>query len=83
MAKKNISEPAPAPAKKVTGKFYMVGKSDHLLYETFEIDVVDGVVTAVNRISRAPDTAQTAVGFASRAIWQNLRVQKSLDDETP
>jgi len=63
----------------VTGKFYTVGKTSHLLYEAFEIEVVNGQVVAVKTLSRAPDLAQSAVGYCSREIWVALRQQTSAD----
>jgi hypothetical protein len=67
----------PAPSLKVTGKFYTVGKSGHLLAEAFEIELKDGVVVGVKSLSRAPDLSATAVGICSREIWVNLRTQQT------
>lgn len=62
-----------APVKGVTAKCYLVAKDSHLLYEAYEVTLVDGVVTDVKCLSRAPDLAASAVGQASAAIWRALR----------
>lgn len=79
MPPKNNVVPGPAAAGKfprISGRFYTVVRVEHLLYEAVEVVVKDGVVTSSRVLSRAPDLAATAVGFASREIWQVLRTQQ-------
>lgn len=63
----------------ITGKFYTVGRSAHLLYEAYEIELRDGAVVGVRRLSRAPDMAPTAVAACAAELWANLRTQGALD----
>jgi hypothetical protein len=81
VSKRTAAKPPAAdqkPATEVSGRFFCVGKSDHLLYEAFELEVKDGVVVAVRGLSRAPDLAATAVGACTRELWVNLRTQPAL-----
>ena len=64
---------------KPSGRFYTVAKDSHLLYSAFQLDVVDGVVTVVKCISRAPDLLASAVGYAQSELWAASREQKTED----
>lgn len=79
---KPVSKPSPSQKRSppsVTGTFYCVARESHLLYQAFEIDVRDGVVTAVRCLSRAPDLAASSVGHCARGLWVNARTQGKLE----
>ena len=63
----------------ITGKFYTVGKTSHLLYEAYEVTIENGVVVNVRSLSRAPDMPQVAVGACTHELQVNLRTQEALD----
>lgn len=70
---------APAsPLAAITGKFYTVGKTGHLLYEAYEVTIENGVVIAARSLSRAPDMPQVAVGACTHEMQVNLRTQAGL-----
>jgi len=63
------------PTLPISGTFFTVAKSGHLLTEAVEIEVRDGYVVGFKVISRAPDLAQSAVAVCQRRIWEVLRKQ--------
>lgn len=67
----------------ITMKATSVYKTSRLLAESVELTIVDGVVTAVKLLTRAPDVPAVAVGHASSSLWQNMRdnTSEEINDE--
>jgi hypothetical protein len=68
-----------SPSPRPTGSFYTVAKDSHLLYCAYRVDVVDGVVTKLTCLSRAPDLLASAVGYAQSELWTSARTQHAED----
>lgn len=75
-SKQTKKQEAVSPTKGVTAKCYLVAKDSHLLFEAFEVTLVDGVVSEIRNLSRAPDLAASAIGQASSAMWKAISQPK-------
>jgi hypothetical protein len=73
---------SPKPAKHaITFTAYTVCKSKKSsnAAQAFEIKIVDGSVTAIKEISRAPDLPVSVIAKAVDHLWQCFRTQYTKD----
>lgn len=68
--------PSPVP---FTGTAIVTDKVDSFLTAAFELQIENGIVVSVTRISN-PDVPATAIGKATSKLWEMVRLQKGLSD---
>ena len=79
MEKKPLITSLKKPDSPLSVKAYAVVHREGLQYETLELDIVEGVVKAVNVLTRAPDVPAIAVSKATRGLWASMK-QKADDN---
>ena len=47
--------------------------------QAFEVQIEDGIVTAIKEISRAPDMPVTVIAKAAEKLWDGYRTQYTKD----
>jgi len=55
-----------------------VAQIDEYLSESYLLTIVDGQVTQVDKLAKAPDLMSRIIGTASRALWQLAGKNKPL-----
>lgn len=64
---------ATKPKVGLSGRFVTTTRVSHLLFESIEVTLKDGVVVDTKKLSRAPDMTAVAIGHASSRLWEISR----------
>jgi hypothetical protein len=75
---KNDSKVLSVPFPTTSCKAIAVTKTSSLLHQSFELTIVNGVVTSIKELSRTPDLPVIVIGNAETHLW-NIRDQAPID----
>ena len=73
---KKTDEPKP-DILKVSCEAVAAYRVSDMTYESIKFTIKDGMVVAQERLTRAPDVSQNAIGAAQRFLWQKLTKQST------
>lgn len=71
MKKKTLTQLEPVTAKAVSVYRY----PGRLLSEAVELEIVNGVVISVKKLTRAEDSFNTSISRATKRLWEVIRDQ--------
>lgn len=73
-------EPTPTTPvlEKFTGTAVAAFKTDELLAEAVELEIVDGVVVSAKRLCRGPDLPVNAISQGTRILWKTHKTNKGI-----
>ena len=73
---KKSEEPKP-DILKVSCEAVTAYRASDMTYESIKFTIKDGLVVAQEKLTRAPDISQNAIGAAQRFLWQKLTKQST------